>query len=123
MGILQNHRYYTIPLILILWLSNYWICEYFYSDNVPRWWDVKQSIYNICIILSLISISIETKGYIILVIDFMIGVIISSIIDRLFYDINSYDSNDITMITLSISITVLKFIKMKKCQKKHIKSY
>lgn len=117
-------RYTITILVLLMWLCNYHICNYFYKDELIRWWDLKQSIYNLCIVLALnISSRLLTPLFKILI-DFITGLMLSSIIDRMWFETRTYDKSDIIMLTINIIYTSYNLMKCWKIwHKKRKKNY
>ena len=89
-------------LAIYLFCSNYQLCELFYSNDIEKWWGLKQNIYNIIIALCFYITTINTKGALKFVLEIGIGLCISNCIDRLFYDIKSFNKEDIYMIIITV---------------------
>jgi len=111
---IKTYKVILASLVLLLWVSNYWICEYFYSSSKNEWWALNLSIYNICIIISLLITSWETTGYYKILIEFITGLIIASVIDRVFSSTKTYTLSDLTMIFINITYALYNIIKIKK---------
>jgi len=79
-----------------------------------RWWDLKQSIYNGCIIMSLYLAIPHVKILNTVFINFIIGMLLSSIIDRMIFEVRDFNNNDIIMLTINVIYAVYNLIKYKK---------
>lgn len=98
---------------IILWLSNFTICNYFYHDDVSNWWNLKMAIYNICIVLILFALRYKESIKFKLIINIGIGFILSSVIDRIFFGITDFLNKDYLMIVLTIVFSVYDYNKEK----------
>jgi len=100
-------------LSTILFVGNYSLCDYFYFNDHDNWWKLKQNIYNVDLIL-------DRTTLFLLIIFFcnylklrrlaaltLLGLLLnlSNIIDRLLFDINTFEKDDIVMIILAILLS------------------
>jgi hypothetical protein len=98
-------------LILILFLGNYYICDYFYSDNIRKWWELKTNIYAIIIALAFILSSINARGICRFFLNLGVGFAISNVIDRLYFDVRTTTKEDIIMVILTILLATIDYKK------------
>jgi len=96
---------------LILFVGNYEICELFYSENLNKWWGLKQNIYNIIIAIFVYLAYDEKNKYYEFLMYVFLGFCISNCIDRIFYDVNSFRKEDIIMILLTFITAIWKYNK------------
>tara|TARA_R110000787_G_scaffold285916_1_gene402708 strand:- start:285 stop:632 length:348 start_codon:yes stop_codon:yes gene_type:complete len=89
-------------LAITLFVSNYSICEYFYPDNIKSWWTLKINIYAIIIALVFLSQSLGTKGVLRFILELGVGISISSVIDKLYFDVHTFTFSDIIMISTTV---------------------
>ena len=99
---------------IVLWLSNYALCQYFYADDVDNWWKLKCAIYNICIVLILIALRQGSNIKLKLIINIGIGFVLSSVIDRLVFGITDFVDKDYLMIALTIAFSIYDYKKEKR---------
>ena len=90
---------------VVLFFSNYQVCEFFYKNDIDAWWKLKQNIYNAIIAICFYLARHKTSGLIRFILDIGIGLSISNCIDRIFFDITSFQANDILMVVLTILTT------------------
>lgn len=95
---------------LLLFTFNYQICEFFYAEDLNKWWGLKQNIYNIIIaIFSYLAYETSNKFFR-FVMDVTIGFCISNCVDRLFFDVNSFTNSDYVMIIITITTATYKYV-------------
>lgn len=90
---------------LVLFVGNYQICELVYSDNIDKWWGLKQNIYNIIIAIFSYLASNSLDKYFKFVMNIIVGFCISNCVDRLFFNINTFTNEDIYMIIITIIVS------------------
>ena len=100
-------------LITILYFGNYHICEYFYpgADQINKWDSLKHTNYNIIIALCLYTAMIKSdfKNLEIFLTSVLSSIIISNIVDRLFFDSKHYEWNDIFVVVVIILISIFEY--------------
>ena len=109
----RNSKLFLVIVILILFLGNYHICEYFYSDNVEGWWRLKINIYAIIVALAFFLSGIGARGTLRFITDLGAGFATASVIDRLYYDITTITKSDVIMVLVTILIATLDYKKEK----------
>jgi hypothetical protein len=103
-------KFYLSLLIVVLFIGNYQICEFIYPDDLDKWWALKQNIYNVIIALCLyISQSSTDSKYVKFILDIGLVFALSNCIDRIFFDINYFQTNDIISIIISIAFSIKKY--------------
>lgn len=107
-------KFILICVAILLFVGNYQICELFYYDNIPKWWGLKQNIYNIIIaIAACLSLgSLDNKWYNFLASVF-IGLCISNCIDRIFFNVNYFQLNDYLMILITLVTSYIKYVRQR----------
>ncbi len=115
---MKYKRIILLILITLIYFGNYHICQYFYpgdsQDSINDWYNLKMANYNIVIVLSIYLASLKpTKDDLINIIEFftmsvLSSIIISNIIDRLFFDSRFYEWNDLFIIIGAIIISLFE---------------
>lgn len=95
--------------MLILFLSNYYICEYFYSNDITKWWQLKTNIYAIIIALAFILSGINARGICKFFLNLGVGFTVSNVIDRLYFDVTITTKEDVIMICITIITSIITF--------------
>lgn len=106
----QKVKIFLVIVSVILFVSNYQICEYFYPKDVEKWWGLKSNIYAVIVGLVFASASIGVKGALRLVLNIGLGLAISNIIDKCYFNVLEFRYNDIIMIVLTISFSLHKYL-------------
>ena len=107
----ENIKILLTIIIILLFFGNYYICEYFYSDNTDAWWDLKLNLYAVIIALLLFLSRIGSKGILAFFLDVGIGLSLSNVIDRVYRDTTTFTEDDIYMIIATIIGAVLTYKK------------
>ena len=103
-----------LPITSLLILCfNYDICEYFYSNDVKKWWHLKVDLYALIICLLFVYSSIKKKGFTRLVLDICVGISASNVVDRFFYNVREFTNSDIIMIIITLGFAFYNFYKWK----------
>jgi len=118
-----------IILIVIFFLSNYHICNYFYpledEASIELWWMLKIDIYvlivTLCFILAAQKETNNTRLRLIerFITSVGIGLAISNIIDRRIYGTREYTKIDLLMVIVIILVSYYDFKRLSKIAKKH----
>lgn len=106
----QKVKIFLVVASVVLFVFNYQICEYFYPKDVEKWWGLKSNIYAVIIGLVFASASIGVRGVLGLVFNIGLGLTISNIIDKCYFNVLEFRYNDIIMIVLTISFSLLKYL-------------
>lgn len=104
---------YLLPiLVVLLFPFGYWICLYFYPDDVVKFFDLRMNLYA-CIILLCFIVSKRsvTNKAVIFIFDTGIGMSISDVADRLYFDVTEFQKSDIVMIVLTILFAIADYHK------------
>tara|TARA_R110000851_G_scaffold3175_1_gene12924 strand:+ start:237 stop:602 length:366 start_codon:yes stop_codon:yes gene_type:complete len=103
-----------IILAIILFVSNYSICSYFFYNeevkNIKEWWYLKSDIYSIIIMILLFALDIGSKKWLKFIISIGLGLTISSVADRLFFNTRVFDKSDIYMILITVAFATYNLI-------------
>jgi len=92
-------------IAVVLFFSNYTICEIFYKNDLEKWWGLKQNIYNVIIAICFYLAKNKPQGLLKFVLDVGIGFCVSNCIDRIFFDIKTFTREDVFMIVLTLLIS------------------
>lgn len=104
-------------IALILFVSNYGICEYFYPDNIKMWWTLKVNIYAVIMAIIFLSQGLGTKGVLRFILELGVGISISSVIDKLYFDVHSFTASDILMIFTTLCFASYQYYRNAKTNK------
>ena len=104
---MKEVRVFITVLAIVLFVSNYAICDYFYYvDGVldsNGWWGLKSNIYAMTIVLLLQSLSIDSeKGFLRFVLQVGSGLAVSNFIDKAYFNILIFNEKDIIMIIATV---------------------
>lgn len=89
-------------ITLLLFGTKYWICQYFYSDDLVNWWRLRVALdtfnYALCFFIAYKF----SKGFVRDV--FMVGMVFcgGDILDRYLFSINEFNLNDILLIAFAV---------------------
>jgi len=93
---------------ILLFMGNYSICDYFYYNDLEKWWSLKQNLYNVVIFifqfLAFYYVA-EAVAKSVLCFGFMIS--FANIVDRLFFDVKTFESDDIAMLIFALIFSTL----------------
>lgn len=107
-----------IVLAILLFISNYSICDYFYYNNevhdLKRWWGLKSNLYAIIIALVFQSYVINSKRWLRFFLQIGTGFAISNVVDKVFWNVLEFRKNDIIMIVLTFAFACWDYTKEKK---------
>lgn len=102
-------------LAILLFVSSYSICDYFYYNDdikdIGKWWGLKSNIYAIIIALTFYASSINVKGVSRLVLNIGVGMALSNVIDKCFFNVLDFNYNDIIMVMLTVLLSTLNYLK------------
>ena len=102
-------------LAILLFVSNYQICDFFYYNDelkdLKKWWGLKANIYAVIMMLVFYASLINTKGIIILILNIGLGLCISNVIDKVFFNVLEFRENDIIMIILTVCFSMMERFK------------
>ncbi len=97
--------------VIALFMGNYKLCDYFYSEDINKWWILRTNIYAIIFALSLTLARIDTIGVQRLILSIGIGLSVSDVIDRLVFNSNVFNYSDIFMIIITVSISIYDYVR------------
>jgi len=89
-------------IAFLLFALNYQICEFFYEDDITRWWYLKSDLLAMSVCSSLVASRIRTGGLTRIILTLGVGWSISDVIDRVFFDVRYFTNVDIVMIVLTV---------------------
>ena len=122
----QIHVVKSIAYILaiLMFCFNYNICNYFYYNDeikdISKWWDLKSNMYAIimtlvfyAIIMMLIFYAslLNTKGILKVILNIGLGLCLSNVIDKLFFNVINFQFNDVLMIIITICFSFYNYLK------------
>lgn len=115
---MKEVKIYLYILAVILFVSNYQICDFFYYNDeikdLKKWWGLKSNIYAIILMIVFYASSIKQKGILKLVLNIGVGFTISNVIDKVFFNVLEFRYNDVIMIILTLCFALLDYLKEKK---------
>tara|TARA_R110000737_G_C14536487_1_gene478200 strand:+ start:104 stop:457 length:354 start_codon:yes stop_codon:yes gene_type:complete len=100
-----------IILAMLLFIFNYQICEYFYPTDLNKWWDLKVNNYAIIIALVFLSHTIDSNKWLRFFASLGVGFTISNVIDKVFFNVNTFNESDITMILITFAFSFIGLYK------------
>ncbi len=98
-------------IVLILFVGNYKICDYFYSTDIESWWILRTKIYSIMFVLFWQMAIFETKGIARLILSIGLGFSFSDVIDRIIFNNTNFTRSDIFMILITITFANIDYVR------------
>jgi hypothetical protein len=97
-------------VIISLYLGNFHLCQYLYSDNINEWWKLNLTIREVITSLSfyLVLLNISNKKVRVLI-SIGLGISASNVIDRVYFDTTQYEWNDLLTIGFIIIIALYEY--------------
>jgi len=96
-------------LSVILYATGYWICEYFYMDDIIKWRDLRDTLTGVVISILVIT-SLMPKTRLSNATLWAFGVLcFGDLVDRLVFNTNVFVYSDYALIVISIMVFVYKF--------------
>ena len=112
---MKEVKLYLYVLAIILFVSNYHICNYYYYVDCALdrtgWWGLKSQIYAVIIATIFFASSIKTKGILLFFLSIGVGLSASNFIDKAFYDVLVFTKEDVVMIILTVCFAALRTLK------------
>lgn len=106
--ILRTSLFFTS---ILLFVFSYDICEYFFSEDIDKWWSTKCNIYSIIIALLFVASSIDKRGVLRFVLDIGVGFTVSNVVDRLYFNTTQFTKADIIMIIATFLFAIIDYKK------------
>ena len=102
-------------LAILMFCFNYNICNYFYYNDeikdISKWWDLKSNMYAIIMTLVFYASLINTKGILKVILNIGLGLCLSNVIDKLFFNVINFQFNDVLMIIITICFSFYNYLK------------
>ncbi len=98
-------------IVVALFVGNYQICEFFYKEDVNKWWILRTNIYSLMFAVLFYVIKIESRGFFRFILSIGVGLSFSDVIDRLYFNSNVFNYSDIFMIIITVSIAAYEYAK------------
>ncbi|MCP4355267.1 MAG: hypothetical protein GY793_06470 [Proteobacteria bacterium] len=107
---MKGVRISFVVTAIILFVSSYWICDYFYyyidgGYDSKGWWGLKSKIY--AVIMALIFASngfgLNKDKWLRFVCEVGAGFAISNLIDKCYYNVLVFTSSDVYMILITVA--------------------
>ena len=100
-------------IAVLLFPFGYWICLYFYPDDVVKFFDLRMNLYACILLLCFTVCRLQcNKKYLMFIFDIGIGMSGADILDRLYFDVTKFEDSDITMCFLVILGTLIDYNKV-----------
>lgn len=122
-------RIVVITSIVFFFIGNYHICNYYYplntEEHIKLWWVLKMDIYALIVALCFVLSNLErtTNIKINLIEKFItslgIGLATSNVIDRHFYNVESYVVTDIMIVLCVFLVSFYDFKRLSKLANNH----
>lgn len=89
-------------LAILLYCTKYWICQYFYADDLVAWWQLRVALDTVNYAMCFYIAYKFSKGFIRDV--FMVGMVFcgGDILDRYFFNINEFNLNDLLLLAFAV---------------------
>lgn len=110
---MRKYKFILTLLALFLFVFNYQICEYFYpyKSQLKNWWTLKVNIYAVIMMLIFLSQSLGNKGWLKFILYIGVGFTMSSVIDKVFFDVRVFTVSDLLMILTTLIFASINLIK------------
>lgn len=96
-------------LSIFLSLSSYYICNLIFSEDIDRWYEFKSILNSLSFILLYQSLFYNENKYSKFLTTIYCGIFIEDFIDRLFYNVDYYEINDLLALLITILIAVYNY--------------
>jgi hypothetical protein len=111
---MKGVKIFIIILAIVLFVANYSICDYFYYNeeikNIKAWWYLKCDIYGIIIMLLLFALDIGSNKWLKFVVNIGLGLTVSNVLDRVFFDTRVFNVSDIYMILITVAFATYNLV-------------
>ena len=101
-------------IAILLFVTDYQICDFFYYSeeikDIKKWWGLRSNIYAVIIMLVFYASLIGTKGALRLILSIGVGLCISNVIDKVYFNVLDFTYTDVIMITLTICISLYDYL-------------
>mgnify|MGYP000754832601 CR=1 FL=1 len=108
MSVVKNIVYI---LAILLFVSSYSICDFFYYNDeikdVQKWWGLKSNIYAVIMMLVFYGSLLKNNKFTRLIINIGLGLCVSNVIDKVFFNVLEFTYNDIIMIIVTVCLSVM----------------
>jgi len=96
-------------LAVLLFAFNYLICELVYGNNIEKWWDLRNNISAVVVLLAFYCTKLKSTPLISVITNIGIGFSIGDVIDRVFFDITQFTTSDVFMIIITVGFSIFKY--------------
>lgn len=104
-------KYALAIVAVLLFCFNYQICCIVHPFNIDAWWSLKQNIYNSIIAICFYLAGMKATGFNKLILEIGIGFCVSNCIDRLLFNVTTFEFADIVMISATLIISTYRYFK------------
>lgn len=96
---------------IVLYLANFYICNFFAGENIDDWYKCRGILYTATFALLFAAGNIGATGKLRFILNIAFSIVVSDLIDRIFFDITTYQWKDLLtlILTLSTSFYAWKF--------------
>jgi len=113
-------------VLLLLFLGNSRICYFFYDMSKytygsveyallnDKWWDLRLNITSVVFMLGFVLARIGSDGVLRFILSVGIGLSLSNVIDRVFFDVQVYTKSDIFMLITTLSFSIYEYVKRRR---------
>lgn len=101
-------------LAVLLFAFNYLICELVYGNDIESWWDLRNNISAVVVLLAFYCARLEKTPIVTLVTNIGIGFSMADVIDRVFFDIMQFTKSDILMIVVTITYSIYNYVRQRR---------
>ena len=90
-------------------LSSYYICNFIYNDDIDNWYNLRAVLISLSFMILYQSFLYESNRLNRSINIIYSGLFFEDITDRLFYDIDTYETNDIVAVFITILIAIYNY--------------
>lgn len=80
------------------------------TTDMVLWYKVKQIIYNVCIGVAFFIAGYQSKDWAKFILHIGLGIVVSDIIDRVFFDVTTWNNYDILLLAINLIVCSYKNI-------------
>ncbi len=92
---------------VLLFCTGFWICELVYPNDLVAWTHLRMNLYSVLIFLAFVSCRMGTNTKLVnTIFDVGIGVSVSDIIDRVYFDVTKFQWSDLVMLSITIILAI-----------------